>query len=97
MKELEARDTWFGLLGGGGAGACTLTRRLEERERVESCDDRLTDVSTSSESEGGALTGAGAGAVTMIEALLSDLPWGCRLAGGGGGFLGVGDTGVTDC
>jgi len=36
----DGRDAWLGRRGGGGAGACTLTRRLDERERVESCDDR---------------------------------------------------------
>ncbi len=39
---------WLGRRGGGGAGAWTLTRRLEERDRVESNEDRRSEVSVSS-------------------------------------------------
>lgn len=45
-----------------------LTRRLDERERVESWDDRRTDVSCSSR------LGVGAGTALLMETLLSDLP-----------------------
>jgi len=36
MKEFDGRELCVGRRGGGGAGAWMLTRRLEERERVES-------------------------------------------------------------
>jgi hypothetical protein len=36
----DGRDAWLGRRGGGGAGACIFTRRLDVRERVESCDAR---------------------------------------------------------
>ena len=48
-----------------------LTRRLEELERVDSCDDRLTDMSDSSMEDAELTTGT----VLWTEALLSDLPW----------------------
>lgn len=45
----DGRDAWLGRRGGGGAGAgaCMLTRRLDERDRVESCDDRRIDEGSS--------------------------------------------------
>ncbi len=45
----DGRDAWLGRRGGGGAGAgaCILTRRLDERDRVESCDDRRIDEGSS--------------------------------------------------
>lgn len=48
LNELDARGAWPGRRGGGGAGAWTLTRRLEERDLVESTDDRRSDGSLSS-------------------------------------------------
>lgn len=36
IKEFDGRGLCVGRRGGGGAGAWMLTRRLEERERVES-------------------------------------------------------------
>jgi hypothetical protein len=36
----DGREAWLGRRGGGGAGACMFTRRLDERDLVESCDDR---------------------------------------------------------
>lgn len=48
LCELGAREGWLGRRGGGGAGARTLTRRLEERDRVESNEDRLSEESVSS-------------------------------------------------
>lgn len=85
-KELEAREACAGRRGGGGAGAWTLTRRLEERDLTESSEDLLMDWSVSSCWAADITAGVLAGVVI----LLSDRPWGCRL-GGGGGFLGVGD------
>lgn len=67
-NELEARGAWLGLRGGGGAGAWTLARRLEDRDLVESNDDRRIDESASS----------------CWTVLLSDRPCGCRLGGGAG-------------
>lgn len=43
----DGRDTWFGRLGGGSAGACMFTRTLDDRDRVESCDDRRIDEGSS--------------------------------------------------
>lgn len=40
VKDADWRDPWFGRRGGGGAGAWMLTRRLEERDRVESTEER---------------------------------------------------------
>ena len=44
VDELELRGVCAARRGGGGAGgAWTLTRRLEERERVESNEERRMD------------------------------------------------------
>jgi hypothetical protein len=60
-----------------------LTRRLDERERVESCEERLAVRSRSS----GLCADGGDAAVAWIEARLSDRPCGWRLGGGGGFFI----------
>lgn len=79
-NEPEARCAWLGRRGGGGAGAWMLTRRLEERDGVESTDERLIRASASSWRSVAAALGT---------VLLPDRPCGCRL-GGGGGFLAAG-------
>ena len=49
VDELEPRGVCAARRGGGGAGgAWTLTRRLEERERVESNEERRADGSVPS-------------------------------------------------
>jgi len=48
LCELEPRDGWLGRRGGGGAGAWTFARKLEERDLVESTEERLRDASGSS-------------------------------------------------
>lgn len=81
LCRLEARDWWLGRRGGGGAGAWMLTRRLEERDRVESTEDRRSGESVSSCCIAKAALGV---------TLLSDRPCGCRLGGGAGFLLGCG-------
>jgi hypothetical protein len=76
VSEFEVR--WLGRRGGGGAGAWMLTRKLEERDLVESTEDRRKGESGSS----GPTVDCDAAAVT----LLSVRPCGWRL-GGGAGFL----------
>jgi hypothetical protein len=79
--ELATREGWLGRRGGGGAGAWMLTRRLEERDLVESSEDRLCDGSVSS----CWITGA-----ALEVTLLSNRPWGWRRGGGAGFLVGCG-------
>ena len=48
LCELEPHEGWLGRRGGGGAGAWTFARRLEERDLVESKEERRSDASVSS-------------------------------------------------
>jgi hypothetical protein len=77
LCRLGARGWWLSRRGGGGAGAWTLTRRLEERDRVESAEDLRSERSVSS---------CWIADAALEVTLLSDRPCGCRL-GGGAGFL----------
>ncbi len=49
-KAPVLRWAWFGRRGGGGTGTgpVTLARKLDERERLDSCDERAVAVSFSS-------------------------------------------------
>lgn len=62
----DGLDTCLGRRGGGGAGAWRFTRRLDERERVESCDDRRMDDASSVEVASGMVN-----AFVATESLLS--------------------------
>lgn len=87
----DGREAWLGRRGGGGAGACIATRRLDDRDRVESCDERrCPDKGSSVKVDSVCKAGAALGA----KSLLSDREWGLRL-GGGAGFLGSGGLGVV--
>lgn len=86
VNELDALCPWFGRLGGGGAGAFTFTRMLDERERVESRDDLGGAGSASSTLWG--VVDADPGVIPLLEGgLFSVFPCVFRL-GGGTGFLG---------
>lgn len=79
---MEARAPGLGRLDGGGTGALLLTRRLDERERVESSDEREGVVPSSLAEEVSPAPGLGS---AETDDLLSALAW-LRL-GGGSGFL----------
>jgi hypothetical protein len=78
LCELAAREGWPGRRGGGGAGAWMLTRKLDERDLIESREDRLCEGSVSS-----CWVIGGPAEAT----LLSERPWGWRRGGGAGFFV----------
>jgi len=84
-KVADWRDEWLGRRGGGGAGAWMLTRRLDERDRVESTEPRRAG---SGSSPLGAVVDIAAVAAELgfgaMDALLSVLAWGFLLGGGAG-------------
>ena len=81
VKEADCREPRVGRREGGGAGAWTLTRRLEDRDRVESAEERLT----CSCSLAGEPAAPGGLDFVVMDDLLSNLAWGV-LRGGGVGF-----------
>lgn len=82
VEDVDCRDTWLGLRGGGGAGAWLLPRVLDERDSVESCDD-LRMFSSGRE----AMPAGDIALGTVAAEVLPSCRW-CRVRGGGGaGFL----------
>lgn len=75
-KDADWRDAWwwwFGRRGGGGAGAWMLTRRLEDRDLVESMDPRRASSGSSATLGAAMAVAAAAAAFGATDALLSPL------------------------